>query len=160
MKKKPSQSKAGQAPSRLAKMRPSALGQAKKTQKKTYPVKSISRNLGNAKQLNRPKVIKKSMTSKIPVQPLGDRVLIKPIVEEYGQTSSGIIIPETIDREKPESGTVVAVGEGKFFEGKLVPIKVKVGEKVMFSKYGFDEVKVDKDEYYIVKEENILAVIN
>ncbi len=101
--------------------------------------------------------------TKAPIMPLGDRVLLKPLSpEEAGvKLPSGIIIPETIDKEKPEQGTVVAVGPGKRDEnGKLVPPGVKVGERVVFSKYGYDEVKVGGVEYYIVKEENILAVIN
>ena len=97
------------------------------------------------------------------VQPLADRVLVKPLSpHETGRTlASGIIIPETADKEKPEQGTVVTVGPGKRSEdGKLVPPSVKVGDKVMFSKYGYDELKVGGVEYYIVNENNILAVIN
>ncbi|HVZ75748.1 MAG TPA: co-chaperone GroES [Candidatus Paceibacterota bacterium] len=96
--------------------------------------------------------------------PLGDRVLIKPLSPEEMEgatTSFGIIIPETVNKEKPEQGTVVAVGPGKMGEdGKLSTMTVKVGDKVMFSKYNFDEVKVKGVEYYIVSESNILAVIN
>lgn len=97
-----------------------------------------------------------------PVRPLGDRVLLKPVpVEEGKKLPSGIIIPETIDKEKPETGIVIAVGPGKRGEdGSLVPVNVKVGDRVVFSKYGYDEVKVDGIEYYVVREENILAVIS
>ena len=114
---------------------------------------------------------KKKVTSKMsapvrakaPVMPLGDRVLLKPLsVEEMGTVSSfGIIIPETIDKEKPEQGIVVAVGPGKIGEtGVRVPVAVSIGDRVVFSKYGFDEVKVGGVEYYLVSEANILAVIN
>jgi chaperonin GroES len=94
--------------------------------------------------------------------PLGDRILLKPLsLEEQTATISGIIIPETVSKEKPEQGMVVAVGEGKLLEsGKRMPLSVKVGNKVIFSRYGYDEVKVGGVEYYILREENILAVVN
>lgn len=95
---------------------------------------------------------------KINIKPLGDRVLIKPLEEEL-KTSSGIIIPETIDKEKSERGQIVAVGEGKIDDGKKVPVSVKVGDVVMFSKYSGDEIKFDGEEYLIVKEDSILAII-
>lgn len=93
--------------------------------------------------------------------PLGDRVLVKPFSEEdTKKTKSGIIIPETVDKERPEQGKVIAVGEGRTTdEGKVLPMKVKVGDLVIFSKYGPDEVKVNGDEYFMLKEENILAII-
>ena|SRR3989344_3624729 len=96
---------------------------------------------------------------KIKVRPLGDRVLVKPASPNEKKTHIGIIIPDTIDKEKPEQGVVMAVGEGKYDDGKLIPIKVKVGDKVVFSKYGYDEIRVDDIEYFIIKEDNILAVI-
>lgn len=99
--------------------------------------------------------------SKAGVTPTGDRVLVKPLSpEEAGQvTSFGIIIPDTA-KEKPEQGLVIAVGPGKKNDhGSIVPISIKVGARVVFSKYGYDEVKVGSVEYYLVREENILAVI-
>ena len=101
--------------------------------------------------------------SKAPIMPLGDRVLLKPLSQEEMGTRStfGIIIPETIDKEKPEQGTVIAVGPGKRTDGgALVPVSVAVGNRVVFSKYGYDEVTVAGVEYYLVSEANILAVIN
>jgi chaperonin GroES len=93
--------------------------------------------------------------------PLGDRVLLKPIdPEEAGKTASGIIIPDTVSKEKPEQGKVIAVGEGRWDDGKRVPMSVKVGDKVVFSRYGYDEVKLNGEEYYILREENILAIIS
>ena len=85
-----------------------------------------------------------SLKPKSPIQPLGDRVLVKPFSTEDNSTKTvaWIIIPETIDKEKPERGTVIAVGEGKYDDGILIPVKVKVGQRVIFSKYGFDEVKI------------------
>ncbi|HEV8666616.1 MAG TPA: co-chaperone GroES [Candidatus Paceibacterota bacterium] len=91
--------------------------------------------------------------------PLGDRVLVKPQANET-TTAFGIIIPDTA-KEKPETGVVVAVGPGKKNEsGNVVPVGVQVGDKVMFSKYGFDEVKVSGQEYYLISEANILAILN
>ncbi|MDZ7726423.1 MAG: co-chaperone GroES [Candidatus Campbellbacteria bacterium] len=100
---------------------------------------------------------------KASIVPLGDRVLIRPFTPEEteSKSSSGIIIPDTVSKERPERGTVVAVGEGRLDEDgeKRIPVSVKVGDTVVFSKYGFDELELDGDEYIIVREENILAVV-
>ncbi len=103
------------------------------------------------------KPVQKSNTSKFTFKPAGDRVLVKPeSVEE--KTASGIIIPDTARKEKPETGVVVAVGEGKRNEkGDVLPMRYKVGDKVMFSKYGYDEVTIEDEEYYVVSESNILG---
>lgn len=95
------------------------------------------------------------------IMPLRDRVLVRPLSEEEleGKTASGIIIPETIDKEKPEQGEVIAVGEGGYDDGTLIPPPVKVGDRVVFSRYGYDEVKYEGEEYFIIKSDNILAVI-
>lgn len=90
--------------------------------------------------------------------PLGNRVLVKPETEKQ-KTKSGIIIPDTVDKEKPMQGKVIAVGEGRFDDGKRVPMTVKKGDTVMFSKYGYDEVKIDGEECFIIKEEDILAIV-
>jgi chaperonin GroES len=105
---------------------------------------------------------KKTATrSKERIIPLNDRILLRPLsVEESSMTASGIIIPDTVSKEKPEQGVVVAVGEGKWEGGKRLPMSIRVGDKVVFSRYGYDEVKIDDEEYYILREENILAVIN
>lgn len=92
--------------------------------------------------------------------PLGDRIVVKPSDKEGEKMlASGIIIPETIDKEKPAQGTVVAVGPGKYDDGVLIPMQVKVGDTVLFGKYNFDEVKVDGQEYYILSEANVLGVV-
>ena len=93
--------------------------------------------------------------------PLGDRVILRPLsLEETGtKTAAGIIIPDTA-KEKPEQGKVVAVGPGKYEDGMRIPMSVKVGDRVLFSKYGYDEVKVGGVEYYVVSESNILAVLD
>jgi len=92
--------------------------------------------------------------------PIGDRVLVKPLEDKGKKTEAGIIIPDTVDKERPEMGKVIAVGEGKTTdEGKVIPLKVKVGNTILFSKYGPDEVKINDEEYLILSESNILAVI-
>jgi len=93
------------------------------------------------------------------IKPLDDRVLIEPISKEE-QTKSGIILPDSAD-QKPEQGKVIAVGPGKVdANGKRIPMTVKTGDVVLFTKYGPNEVKVDKKEYLIAKEEDILAILN
>jgi chaperonin GroES len=98
--------------------------------------------------------------SSISISPLGDRVVVKPESKEEKTSAFGIIIPESADKERPAKGSVVAVGPGKTEDGMLVPVGVKVGQVVLFSKYGYDEVKIDGQEYYILSEAQILAVIN
>jgi chaperonin GroES len=124
--------------------------------KKKARIRKISKKMVKSKK-NSPKSGSKS---NFKIKPLGDRILLKPLIEdEMNKTASGIIIPDTVSKEKPEQGTVIAVGEGRWEEGKRVPMSVKVGDKVVFSRYGYEEVKLDGVEYYILKEENILAVI-
>ena len=93
------------------------------------------------------------------VYPLADRTLIKEIDQKKGgETKSGIIIPETVDKDAgAHRGEVMAVGEGRFEDGKLIPMKIKVGDTVLFQ-WG-DKLVVDDIEYFIVSETNILAVI-
>ena len=92
------------------------------------------------------------------VQPLGDRVLLKPL-EAESKTKGGIILPDTA-KEKPQQGEVVAVGKGKVLEsGKVEPVEVKVGDKILYGKYSGTEIKIDGDEYLIVREEDILAIL-
>jgi len=101
------------------------------------------------------------MAKKLSLKPLGDRVVVMPSEKEgEKKLASGIIIPETVDKEKPMKGEIIAVGSGKYDDGKRVPMQVKVGDVVLFSRYGYDEVKVDGQEYYILSESNILAVLN
>ena len=95
------------------------------------------------------------------ISPLGDRVVVKPASKNEEKTlASGIIIPDTAEKERPAKGTVVAVGPGRTEDGQQVPVAVKVGQTVLFSKYGYDEVKVNNEEYFILSESQILAVIN
>ncbi|MDT7924182.1 MAG: co-chaperone GroES [Chlorobiota bacterium] len=91
--------------------------------------------------------------------PLYDRVVIKPAPPEE-VTKGGIIIPDTA-KEKPQQGEVVAVGKGKLTEdGKLIPLQVKVGDQVLFGKYAGTEVTIDGEEYLIMRESDIYAIIN
>jgi chaperonin GroES len=92
------------------------------------------------------------------IRPLQDRIIVKRLDEET-KTKGGIIIPDTA-KEKPIEGKVEAVGKGKKTDdGKLIPLDVKVGDKVLFSKYGGTEVKIDGEEYLIMREDDILGII-
>ena len=109
------------------------------------------------KKAKKPKVSKSTTKKPTLGLPYGDRILVKPGKPEE-MTSFGLIIPDTA-KEKPEQGTVVAVGPGKKNdEGKLVPLGVKVGDRIMFSKYGYDEVKINGTEYYLIREESITYI--
>ena len=93
------------------------------------------------------------------LQPLGDRVVVKPLSEEDSKTPSGIYIPDTA-KEKPQEGKVIAVGPGsKSDDGKITPMDVKVGDHVLFGKWSGTEVKVDGKDYSIMKESDIMGVI-
>jgi chaperonin GroES len=92
------------------------------------------------------------------IRPLHDRIVIKRM-EEQEQKKGGIIIPDTA-KEKPQEGKVIAVGNGKVSdEGKKIPLDVKAGDKILFGKYSGSEVKIDDEEYLIMREEDVLAII-
>lgn len=91
------------------------------------------------------------------IKPLRDQVLIEALKVEVKR--GGIILPDTATKERPEQGKVVAVGEGRWVDGKLVKPAVKKGDVVLFTKYGPNEIKIDEKEYLIAKEEDILAII-
>ncbi|NLC77308.1 MAG: co-chaperone GroES [Clostridia bacterium] len=92
------------------------------------------------------------------IQPLGDRVVIK-VLESEQKTKSGIVLPDTA-KEKPQEGEVVAVGSGRVSDtGEKIALEVQVGDRVIYSKYAGTEVKVDGDEYLILSERDILAVV-
>ena len=93
------------------------------------------------------------------IKPISDHVLIEAIVQEE-KTKTGILLPETAEKERPEQGKIIAVGPGKTTStGKIIPMEVKTGNKVLFTKYGPNEIKVDGKEYLIAKEEDILAIL-
>lgn len=97
-------------------------------------------------------------SSKINIKPLGDNVLVKPLEAEV-KTASGILLPDSA-KEKPQMGQVMATGPGRINpQGKLDPMNVKTGQKVMYKKWGGDEVKVEGEDWMIVKQEDILAVM-
>lgn len=93
------------------------------------------------------------------VKPLHDHVIVKPISKEE-TAKFGIVLPETIDKEKPEQGEVLAIGPGKLLEnGSRAPMSVKVGDRVMFKKYSPDEIKIDGQELLVISESDILAIV-
>jgi chaperonin GroES len=93
------------------------------------------------------------------VKPLQDRVLVKRIEEAIEKTKGGIIIPDTA-KEKPQQGKVVAVGKGRVNEdGKVTPLDVKAGDTVLFAKYSGSEIKIDGEEHLIMREDDILGVV-
>jgi chaperonin GroES len=91
------------------------------------------------------------------IRPLHDRVIVKRI-EETEKTKGGIIIPDTA-KEKPQEGKVVSVGPGRLEEGKVIPLDVKAGDKILFGKYSGAEIKLDGEEHLILREDDILGVI-
>jgi len=92
--------------------------------------------------------------------PLSDNVVIKTLNQEE-TTKSGIIIPDTINKEKPEQGEIIAVGPGKMLDnGQLAPMEVKVGDKIIFKKYSPDEFKIDNEEVLILSQSDIIAILN
>ena len=94
----------------------------------------------------------------VSLQPLEDRIVVKPSEGEE-MTASGLVIPDTA-KEKPQEGEVLAVGPGRFEDGNRVPLDVKVGDKVIYSKYGGTEVKVAGDELLIRSARDVLAIVN
>ena len=98
------------------------------------------------------------MAKKFSLQPLEDRIVVRPSEEEE-TTASGLVIPDTA-KEKPQEGEVMAVGPGRFEDGQRIPMDVKVGDTVIYSKYGGTEVKVEGEEYLILSARDVLAVIS
>ena len=93
------------------------------------------------------------------IRPLQDRVSVKRLEEAVEKTKGGIIIPDTA-KEKPQQGKVIAVGKGKVNEdGKVLPLDVKVGDRILFGKYSGSEIKIDGEEHLIMREEDILGVV-
>lgn len=91
-------------------------------------------------------------------KPLGDRILVKPLEAEE-VTKFGIILPDTATKEKPQEGKVMAVGTGKYVGEKLIPLEVKVGQTVMFAKYGPTEIKINDQELFVLSESDILGIV-
>ena len=96
--------------------------------------------------------------TKVKIQPLGDRVLVKP-VEQKEIKKGGIIIPETA-KEKPQEGEVISCGKGKTGDdGKLIPMEVKAGDRILYGKYSGNEIKIDDVEYLIMHQDDILGIL-
>lgn len=139
-----------------------------KKSKKSASKKPVSKAIVKSKAVSKPKAVAPAVRvlpkNTSGITPLADKVVVRPLSpEEAGlRSASGIIIPETIDREKSEQGVVIAVGPGKYNEdGDMrIPLTVQAGDRVLFSKYGFDEVTVGGTEYYIVGEGSILAILD
>ncbi len=92
------------------------------------------------------------------IRPLNDRILVKRLEEEE-KTKGGIIIPDTA-KERPQEGEVIAVGNGRVLEdGKRIPLEVKVGDRIIFSKYAGTEVKIEGEEHLIIREDDVLGII-
>jgi chaperonin GroES len=93
------------------------------------------------------------------LKPLSNKIILEPVSAEE-KTKSGIIIPDTVSQEKPEQGKVLAVGPGKLSKsGQRIPMDVKVGDTVIFSKYSPSEIKIDGKEYLVVSDEDVLAIV-
>ena len=93
------------------------------------------------------------------LKPISDYIIIEPRKEEQ-KTKSGIVLPDTIEKEKPQEGVVIAAGPGRMQDnGKRSDMQVKAGDKVLFSKYSPTEMKVDGKEYFVIKEDDVLAII-
>jgi chaperonin GroES len=113
-----------------------------------FQLEKERRMLSTAKTKRRPKV---------ELQPLGDRVVVRPL-EEAEEMRGGLYIPDTA-KEKPLQGEIVAVGPGRFEKGERIPMEVKVGQKVLYSKYAGTDVRVGDEEVLIIKESDVLAVV-
>lgn len=99
-----------------------------------------------------------AVLSKVKIRPLGDRVLVKPLEKEK-QERGGLIIPDTA-KEKPQEGEIVAAGKGKTSDdGKLIPMDVKAGDKILYGKYSGTEIKIDGEEFLIMHQDDILGVL-
>jgi chaperonin GroES len=101
----------------------------------------------------------KSILKNMNLKPLNDHLVVKPIQEDT-TTKSGIVLPDTVDKEKPEQGEVVAVGPGRVLDnGNRLPISVKVGQKILFKKYSPDEIKIKGEEYLVLSESDVIAIV-
>ena len=94
------------------------------------------------------------------IRPLYDRIVVKRVESEAEKTSGGLFIPDSA-KEKPQEGEVVAVGKGKRLEdGKIIPLDVQVGDRILFGKYSGSDIKLDQDEYLIMREDEVLGILD
>jgi chaperonin GroES len=97
---------------------------------------------------------------KLNLKPLGDNIIVKGISKEE-VTKTGIIIPDTVDKEKPEQGEVIAIGPGKMLDnGQRAPMEVKVGDKIIFKKFSPDDFKIDGEEVLVLSQSDVIAIIS
>jgi chaperonin GroES len=92
------------------------------------------------------------------IRPLSDRIVVEA-KETESKSAGGIVIPDTADKDKPMQGTVIAIGNGKLVDGKIHPVQVKVGEKILFGKYAGTTVKLDDKDYLVMREDDVMGVI-
>ena len=98
------------------------------------------------------------MTSKTNIRPLSDRIVVQA-KETESKTPGGIVIPDTSDKDKPMRGTVRAIGTGKYIDGKIAPLQVKVGDEILFGKYAGTAIKLDNTEFLVMREEDVMGVL-
>lgn len=92
------------------------------------------------------------------IRPLSDRIVVAPMEMEL-KTAGGIVIPDTADKDKPMRGKVVAIGNGKYIDGKVQPLQVKVGDEVLFGKYAGTSIKLNEKEWLVMREEDVMGVV-
>jgi chaperonin GroES len=92
------------------------------------------------------------------IRPLGDRLVVEP-QELETKTKGGILIPDTADKDKPMRGKVVAIGNGKYYDGKIQPLQVKIGDEVLFGKYAGTNIKLNERELLVMREEDVMGVL-
>lgn len=92
------------------------------------------------------------------IRPLSDRIVVEP-KETESKSAGGIVIPDTADKDKPMQGTVLAIGNGKYIDGKLLPLQVKIGDKILFGKYAGTSVKFNDKDYLVMREEDVMGVL-
>ena len=92
------------------------------------------------------------------IRPLSDRIVVQA-KEAESKTAGGIVIPDTADKDKPMQGKVIAIGTGKYIDGKLQPLQVKVGDDILFGKYAGTNIKLDGTEYLVMREEDVMGVV-
>lgn len=93
------------------------------------------------------------------IRPLSDRIVVEP-KETESKTAGGIVIPDTADKDKPIEGKVIAIGTGKFVDGKIQPLQVKVGDVILFGKYAGTSIKLSEKDYLVMREEDVMGVID
>src|SRR5262249_31034627 len=97
-------------------------------------------------------------TATAKIRPLSDRIVVEP-KEIESKTAGGIVIPDTADKDKPMQGTVIAIGNGRFVDGKIHPLQVKVGDKILFGKYAGTNFKLNEKDYLVMREEDVMGVL-